>query len=251
MNLPEGLLDEAAAWHPYPRAFVTVSGAHLYGFPSKDSDVDLRGMHLLPLADVIGLETGRDTVSRMWDHHGVEADVVTHDLAKYCRLLLKRSGEVLEQVVSPLVVETSPLHEELKALVPQVVCSRHAHHYLGFGSEQWRAYEKTGRLKPLLYTFRTLVTGVHLMRTGEVQADLTALAAEYAPPYVPELIEAKVAAEHGEPPAGLVDRARVEADVRALTARLEEERDASRLPERPTCQREMHDLVVRVRLAGR
>ena len=27
---------------PYPLAFATVSGAHLYGFPSRDSDVDLR-----------------------------------------------------------------------------------------------------------------------------------------------------------------------------------------------------------------
>jgi predicted nucleotidyltransferase len=25
--------------------FVTVSGAHLYGFPSPDSDIDLRGAH--------------------------------------------------------------------------------------------------------------------------------------------------------------------------------------------------------------
>ena len=29
--------------------FVTVSGAHLYGFPSPDSDIDLRGCHLMPL----------------------------------------------------------------------------------------------------------------------------------------------------------------------------------------------------------
>ncbi|MEA3341334.1 MAG: nucleotidyltransferase domain-containing protein [Chloroflexota bacterium] len=27
---------------PYPPLFVTVSGAHLYGFPSPDSDVDVR-----------------------------------------------------------------------------------------------------------------------------------------------------------------------------------------------------------------
>ena len=33
-----------AAGHPYPLLFATVSGAHLYGFPSSDSDVDLRGV---------------------------------------------------------------------------------------------------------------------------------------------------------------------------------------------------------------
>ena len=35
--------------HPYPLLFATISGAHLYGFPSPDSDYDLRGVHLLPL----------------------------------------------------------------------------------------------------------------------------------------------------------------------------------------------------------
>ena len=34
--------------HPYPLLFATISGAHLYGFPSDDSDYDLRGAHRLP-----------------------------------------------------------------------------------------------------------------------------------------------------------------------------------------------------------
>jgi uncharacterized protein len=48
VTLP-GWLDEVAAAQPYPLAFATVSGAHLYGFPSPDSDYDLRGAHILPL----------------------------------------------------------------------------------------------------------------------------------------------------------------------------------------------------------
>lgn len=51
----------------HPLLFATVSGAHLYGFPSRDSDVDLRGVHLLPLPEVIGLREGEQTQSRMWD----------------------------------------------------------------------------------------------------------------------------------------------------------------------------------------
>jgi predicted nucleotidyltransferase len=35
--------------------FTTVSGAHLYGFASADSDVDLRGVFLLPVENLIGL----------------------------------------------------------------------------------------------------------------------------------------------------------------------------------------------------
>jgi hypothetical protein len=44
---------------PYRLLFATVSGAHLYGFPSRDSDVDLRGVHVLPPAEVVGLRPAR------------------------------------------------------------------------------------------------------------------------------------------------------------------------------------------------
>ena len=46
---------------PYPLLFATISGAHWYGFPSADSDYDLRGVHILPVTEVVGLEPGRET----------------------------------------------------------------------------------------------------------------------------------------------------------------------------------------------
>ena len=39
-----------------------MSGAHLYGFPSPDSDFDLRGAHVLPPETVVGLDEGPDTL---------------------------------------------------------------------------------------------------------------------------------------------------------------------------------------------
>jgi uncharacterized protein len=227
--------------------FATVSGAHLYGFPSVDSDVDLRGVHLMPIEDVVGLRTGEETIDRTWTRDGVEVDLVTHDLAKFGRLLLRRNGYVLEQLLSPLVVTSSPLHEEMVALAPGCLTRHHAHHYLGFARTQWGFFERTGELKPLLYTFRVLSTGIHLMRTGEVVADLGEL--DHGPAYLPDLVAAKREAEHGALPAGAPDLDRLAADVAAMTARLETERDRSSLPERPSAGPALHDLVVRARLA--
>jgi uncharacterized protein len=63
MNLPYELLAQMAAEQPYPLLFATVSGAHLYGFPSPDSDFDLRGCHVLPVREVVGLiDTPHDTI---------------------------------------------------------------------------------------------------------------------------------------------------------------------------------------------
>jgi predicted nucleotidyltransferase len=250
MRMPEDVMARTRAEHPYPRAFMTVSGAHLYGFPSADSDVDLRGVHLLPLEEIVGLVEGRETFERSFEHSGAEIDLVTHDLAKFCRMLLGRNGYVLEQVMSPLVVESGPVHEELRAQVPKLVTALHAHHYLGFARNQWNLFERKGELKPLLYTFRVLLTGVHLMRTGEVVADLNVLSPEYGPAYLGELIEAKREAEHAKPPAGAPGRDRLGADVVALTMRLEEERDASALPAEPPSNDALNDLVVRVRLGA-
>jgi predicted nucleotidyltransferase len=52
----------------YRPLFVTVSGAHLYGFPSADSDVDLRGCHQLSLRDVVWLDVPNQTLERKRDH---------------------------------------------------------------------------------------------------------------------------------------------------------------------------------------
>ncbi|MFF4774149.1 DNA polymerase beta superfamily protein [Microtetraspora fusca] len=245
--VPPAWLADVCAGEPYPLLFATVSGAHLYGFPSRDSDVDLRGTHALPAEEVVGLRTGEETISRTWERDGVEVDLVTHDLLKFCRLLLTRNGYVLEQLLSPLVVASSAVHEELVALAPACLTRHHAHHYLGFARTQWRLFERTGELKPLLYTFRVLLTGAHLMRTGRVVADLTRLL-PYGPPYLPELVEAKRAAEHGALPGDGPGRERLARDVLGLTAALEEAREASALPDAPTAGAAVHDLVVRVRL---
>ncbi|BAC74226.1 nucleotidyltransferase [Streptomyces avermitilis] len=241
-------LAPVVAAQPDPVLFATVSGAHLYGFPSRDSDIDLRGAHLLPAAELVGLREPTETRSRMWDRDGVEMDLVTHDLRKFVRLMLRRNGYVLEQLLSPLVVHTSDAHRELAELAPGVLTRHHAHHYRGFATTQWRLFKKTGELKPLLYTFRVLLTGIHLMRSGEVQAHLPTLVGQVdAPGWLPELIAAKAEREHG---AADVDQARVRLDVERLHGLLDEAEGASRLPDAPTAYDALHDLVVRVRLEG-
>src|SRR3954463_3440335 len=99
-------LHRIVASQPYPLVFATVSGAHLYGFPSPDSDYDLRGGHVLPVREVVGLEPGRETIEVSDERDGLELDLVSHDALKFFRLLLKRNGYVLEQLHSPLVVVT-------------------------------------------------------------------------------------------------------------------------------------------------
>lgn len=238
--------------HPYTLLFMTVSGAHLYGFPSPDSDFDLRGVHLLPLSELLGLDVRDETIEKTEMRNGREIDLVTHDAKKFCSLLLKRNGYVLEQLYSPLIVRTTPEHEELKRLAKRCVTRFHAHHYLGFAQTQWKLFEKeeSHRAKPLLYVYRVLLTGIHLMRTGEVEANLVHLNQDFKLNYLDELIAQKLSrTEHGAIQSG--DMAFYRNEYERLLALLESERDASPLPVETDAKRGINDFLISIRLNRR
>ena len=52
--------------------FWTVSGSHLYGFPSADSDIDLRGCFRAPLRSLVGLKPPTETVEPKASSAGVK-----------------------------------------------------------------------------------------------------------------------------------------------------------------------------------
>src|SRR5437762_1554824 len=187
-------LKEEVAGYPFPLLFATISGAHLYGFPSADSDYDLRGVHIMPAAEAVGLRPEHGTIERSHERSGAEIDLVTHDILKFFKLLLKRNGYVLEQLYSPLVVCAMPEHEELKQIARGCITRHHGHHYLGFAANQWKLFEKEEppRIKALLYTYRVLLTGIHLLRTGQIEANLATLDQEFKLPYIGELIDRKL-----------------------------------------------------------
>ena len=235
--------------HPLPLVFATISGAHLYGFPSPDSDFDLRGVHLLPLQTVLSLNDGEQTIEKEGIYDGLEIDLVTHDAAKFFGLMLKRNGYVLDKLLSPLIVFTTPEHEELKAIAANCITRHHAHHYLGFAATQWNLFEKESphRVKPLLYTIRVLLTGIHLMKTGEVQANLCILNESAKLSYLDELIHRKqTGAEKCVLDAADLDFYRDEYE--RLTKALDRSYEESTLPEMPTGRAAINDLLVRLRL---
>jgi predicted nucleotidyltransferase len=214
----------------YAPLFVTVSGAHLYGFPSPDSDVDLRGCHLLPLRAVVGLDLPEETVERKLDLAGTEVELVSHDLGKYLRLLVKNNGYVLEQIFSPLVVLGQGFLSELRPLARRCITRHHYHHYRGFLATQRQLLDKQEPklAKTVLYAYRVLLTGIHLLRTGEVEAFLPRLAEEYQRPFLGELIAQK---QEERGPARDLDWAFHANQLRELEALLDVAFQESSLPE--------------------
>ena len=246
-SITERLRAEVAR-HPYPLVFATISGAHLYGFPSPDSDYDLRGTHILPVAEVVGLDPGRETVQLETKDDVLELDLVTHDVKKFFALLLRKNGYVLEQVFSPLVVHSTPAHEELKALARNCITRHHSHHYLGFAATQWKLFDKERprRVKPLLYVYRVLLTGIHLMRSGEIEANLVLLNRDAKLSHIDDLIARKLAGPE-QSDVGDADLDFHRREYERLVRELEESSQANTLPEAPSARDALNDLLVRLR----
>jgi uncharacterized protein len=246
-------LHAKAKSHPRPLLFATVSGAHLYGFPSPDSDWDLRGAHILPAKEILGLDDGLQTIElsnkETASAEGIEFDIVSHDIKKFFSLLLKKNGYVLEQLFSPLIVHTTPEHAELKEIAKDCITRHHAHHYLGFTDTQWKLFAKESprRVKPLLYVYRVLLTGIHLMQTGQIEANLLTLNQKFQLPYIQDLVARKLA---GPEQSTLPDQDFTfhEKERARLEAMLNESHKKSHLPELPTARPALHDLLTRLRL---
>lgn len=248
MKFPPAL-QNAVDTHPYPLLFATISGAHLYGFPSQDSDFDLRGTHILPVDELVGLEEPRETIELSDETQGIELDLVTHDVKKFFRLLLKKNGYVLEQLYSPLIVHTCDEHAELKEIAKNCITRHHSHHYFGFAETQWKLFlkEEPKRIKPLLYVYRVLLTGIFLMRTGIVEANIVTLNEDFALPYISDLVAKKLSAEHQN-----LENTDIEfhaQEYERLRKELEAAFQASSLPESPSAEPALSDLLRRIRLS--
>src|SRR5436189_35093 len=96
--------------------FVTISRSHLYGFSSPDSDFALRGSHIMPLPRALSLFRSKQTLEKSAVEEGHEIDFVSHEAGKFFRLMLKKNGYVMEQVLSPLVVVGGPELDELREI---------------------------------------------------------------------------------------------------------------------------------------
>lgn len=247
MSLNLESLREQLKGKKFSPLFATVSGAHLYGFESADSDIDLRGTFVLPLEQIVGLTTGPETVNQDYWHDGIEMDLVCHEILKFCRLLSKRSGEVLEQLYSPLVVWPSPELDELRELARPLIVPHFYHHYRGFLGNQLKFVDREGStVKEMLYAYRVALTGIHLLRTGQLEANLSHLLPDYPQPGVADLIDMKRAQQEKTPLDETLKQTHRQR-LSELEARLETAFVESKLPKEADL-RELNDFVVRVRL---
>lgn len=226
---------------------VSLSGAHAYGFPSPDSDLDLKAIHAEPTARLLSLDWAHAPAERLEVIDGVEVDYSSNEVRDVLIGILRGNGNYVERVLGHLRFAASPELAELQPLVRGALSRRLHRHYQGFARGQLGEWEKTGctSAKKLLYVLRTTLTGAHALLTGEVVTDLNQQLDAYGFAEARELIEQKRRGELAALPEAMAERWR-RAVGRAFEV-LDEGLARSPLPEEPRGAAALEDWLLALR----
>ncbi len=171
----------------------SITGAHHYGFPSPNSDLDIKGIHLAPTKTILGFSSPKESIDKIEIFDDVECDLTSNEAQKALGLLINGNGNMLERILSPYqLVDTVEL-SELQQLARNAFSKKFYRHYRGFaaGMQNEALKAELKKAKPMLYIYRVLLSGIHLLRAGELVVNLSQNCVEYGYPDVLELIAHK------------------------------------------------------------
>jgi predicted nucleotidyltransferase len=149
-------LASLEATHNIRILYACESGSRAWGFPSPDSDYDVRFIYVHALDWYLGLDEGPDTLNFPVDE---ELDLAGWELRKTLRLLRGSNAALFEWLQSPIVYHETPgFRAPLAPLLPSAFNLKAGlHHYLGQlrrGVEEDLVGEEV-RLKRLFYALRS------------------------------------------------------------------------------------------------
>ena len=242
-------LRATIAEHPHPLVFASTFGSKLYGFDTPASDRDIRGSHIIPLDSAIGLDEVKPTIT--WKRYAkVNVEVTTHDVKKYLFLLLNHNATIMEELLSPLVIITSPWHLELQEIAPSCITTKHAQHYISLTQQAINriAGDPKPDIKNALHMYRAALTGVHLMRTGQIITHLPTLNEEANIRYVNDALQQRKE-NPGPNPISPREASHQRHQGEKLVNWLRNAAEGSQLPTNTTAKPALNDLLLRIRKA--
>lgn len=152
----EQRLDAVEANNGVRLLMAVESGSRAWGFPSPDSDYDVRFVYVRPRDWYLSLVPGRDVI----EHPIVdEIDLNGWDVRKTLGLLLKSNAVVSEWMLSPICYRTDdPFVAKLSALADDLLNPRAlAYHYAKSGklaADRWLDGEGEVPVKKYFYALR-------------------------------------------------------------------------------------------------
>lgn len=142
------------------------SGSRAWGFPSPDSDYDVRFIYVHPLEHYLKLEETRDVIELPINDL---LDVNGWDLKKTLTLLHRSNPSVFEWFKSPIVYKETEFSTEFINMMEKYFLAKSGmYHYLHMAENNYREYLKSDmvRAKKYFYVLRPLLACKWILRTN-------------------------------------------------------------------------------------
>jgi len=145
------------------------SGSRAWGFPSKNSDWDVRFIYVHRPPYYASIHPGKDNIQIM--DKELDLDFSGWELRKALGLLYKGNPPLLEWLKSPMVYMSMPeAVSELRNLAEGYYDVKSAiYHYIHMADGNWRSYVNERpmvEMKKYLYIFRPLLACKHIEQMG-------------------------------------------------------------------------------------
>lgn len=146
------------------------TGSRAWGFPSPDSDYDVRIIYKHKKNWYLSLIEKKDTIEFFLDNN--EIDISGWDLRKSLRLLWKSNPPLLERIQSPIIYKSN--NEFIKGinLLSSKTYSRIStiHHYLSMAKKNLEEINNSSeyKLKKFFYALRTSVACLWILEKEEI-----------------------------------------------------------------------------------
>ena len=115
---------------PYRLIFSKVWGSHSHNTNMPGSDTDYLGVYVAPTKQIVSLDKPPQTID------GKSPDVESHEVEKYCHLLIKGNPSMIEMLWTEIMCVASPEWEELRLIRNQFLSCQVVKQYLGYARGQ-------------------------------------------------------------------------------------------------------------------
>lgn len=225
-----------------------VSGSNLYGWESKDSDVDIRGCFILRKEKFLGLDKPYEVIEIKTEDN---KDIVLFELKKLIQLALKGNCNILEELNSPQFYKQADF-VKLKQLINNAFGKRGIYNsYRGMAEFNYKKFILRGRntIKKYLYVFRGLMAGIYVLQTGIIKPNIEELNKHFKFKQVTKLLEIKKAGLENEPLKDL-EKGNLDIKIKELFDKIDEAYIKCKMPETPTKEEieEVNRFLIKLRL---
>jgi hypothetical protein len=227
-----------------------ISGSHLYGWDSKDSDIDIRGCFVLNKEEFLGLKKPIEVIEIKTNDN---KDIVLFEVKKLINLALQGNCNILEEINSPQFYKKADF-VKLRQLINNSFGKRGIYNsYRGMAEFNYKRFILSGRntIKKYLYVFRGLMAGIYCLQTGLIKPNIEELNKYFKIKEVDKLLKIKKAGLENEPLKDL-ENGVLDQKIRILFDKIDEAYIKCKIPEYPKEEeiKEIEKWLINLRIGG-